>query len=208
MALHYRTQGIILQKREQGESDRIFEVCTKDFGKIELWAISARKITSKLRGGLELFYLSELEFIQGRKKKIVIDALALQRFPNTRRDLKKLFIAYRIGDAIHVLVQGEESDKEVWMIVKNTFEVLESFPAQTLSYHLFYFLFVQDILSVLGYRPSPEHCAQCRNEFRDTLEFFAGKSVKDSEAASVTRDTEKILSLLSHHYLSQFSHAH
>ena len=65
MFTHYRTKGIILQKTDRGETDRLFTFYTKDFGKLDLLARAERKITSKLRGGLELFYLSEVEFIQG-----------------------------------------------------------------------------------------------------------------------------------------------
>jgi hypothetical protein len=65
MATHYRTQGIILKTQDVGEADRVFTVFTKQFGKLRLRAVSERKITSKLRGGLELFYLSDIEFIQG-----------------------------------------------------------------------------------------------------------------------------------------------
>ena len=63
MVVYYRTQGIILRKQDADEADRVFTIFTKDFGKLKLRAVSERKITSKLRGGLELFYLSEMEFI-------------------------------------------------------------------------------------------------------------------------------------------------
>ncbi len=69
MFTRYRTQGIILGKVDRGESDRLFTIYTKDYGIINLLARSERKIKSKLRSGLELFYLSEIEFIQGKAQK-------------------------------------------------------------------------------------------------------------------------------------------
>ncbi len=34
MAIHYRTQGFILEKINRGEADQLFTVYTKDFGKL------------------------------------------------------------------------------------------------------------------------------------------------------------------------------
>jgi len=66
MFVHYRTQGLILKKEDQGEADLLFTIYTKDFGKLEILGRAIRKISSKLRSGAEIFYLSEVEFIQGK----------------------------------------------------------------------------------------------------------------------------------------------
>ena len=89
MFIHYRTQGFILKKIDRGEVDRIFTIYTKDFGKLELLAKAERKIQSKLRGGLELFYLSEIEFIQGKAHKTLTDAILIDNFKNLRGNLKR-----------------------------------------------------------------------------------------------------------------------
>jgi len=69
MFTHYRTQGFILKKADAGEADRLFTVYTKDFGKLELLARAVRKIKSKLRAGLEIFYLSEMNSSREKPRK-------------------------------------------------------------------------------------------------------------------------------------------
>ncbi len=69
MFTHYRTQGIILKKEDRGEADRLFTIYTKDFGKLELLAKGERKIKSKLRGGLELFYFQIFSLSKERPTK-------------------------------------------------------------------------------------------------------------------------------------------
>ena len=69
MAVHYRTQAFILNKTDWNEADQIFTVYTEEFGKIKIVAKAIRKIKSKLRSGMDLFYLSEIEFIQGKSYK-------------------------------------------------------------------------------------------------------------------------------------------
>ena len=110
MAVHYRTQGIILRKQDMGEADRVFTVFTKDFGKLKLRAVSERKITSKLRGGLELFYLAEIEFIQGKTHKTITDAFSLCSYPALRSNLGRLRMMARFAEIADDIISVQEPD--------------------------------------------------------------------------------------------------
>ena len=123
MFLHYRTQGFILDKINRGETDRIFTIYTKDFGKLNLLAKAERKIKSKLRAGLEDFYLSEIEFIQGKTQKTLTDTILIKNFKNLRGDLEKLRVAYQISDLVNNLIKGEETDPKIWQLLDETFDI-------------------------------------------------------------------------------------
>ncbi len=153
MATYYRTQGIVLAKRDRGESDRIFTVFTKDFGTLDVWAISERKITSKLRGGLEILYLSELEFVQGRSKKTLTDSIVLERFSVIRNDLARMRVAFRILETLLMFLRGQIQDKAVWDLLHNSLGVLnrEDFPKRRFT--LLYYYFFWNFISCLGWRP-------------------------------------------------------
>src|ERR1700757_3472845 len=60
------TTGIILSRTDFGEADRIITVLTPDHGKLRLMARGARKPKSKMAGGIELFSVSDLTFIEGK----------------------------------------------------------------------------------------------------------------------------------------------
>lgn len=60
------TQGIILSRINYGEADRIITLLTPDHGKLRLMAKGVRRAKSKLAGGIELFSVSSITFIQGR----------------------------------------------------------------------------------------------------------------------------------------------
>ena len=124
MAIHYRTKAIILKKQDQGEADRIFTVYTEKFGKLDLRAISERKITSKLRGGLELFYLSDIEFIQGKFQKTLVDASVLESYRGFRSDLVRLQIVFRMGELLDRIIKGQEADENIWNLLNEVFETL------------------------------------------------------------------------------------
>src|ERR1700691_3575599 len=61
------TQGIVLKRVNYGEADRIVTFLTPERGKLSLMARGVRKVKSKLAGGIELFSVSDLTFIEGRR---------------------------------------------------------------------------------------------------------------------------------------------
>jgi DNA repair protein RecO (recombination protein O) len=166
MFIHYRTQGFILKKNERGEADRIFTIYTKDFGKLELLAKAERKIKSKLRSGLELFYLSEVEFIQGKAYKTLTDTILINNFKNLRKDFKKLKIAYQISEVLDNLVKGQEADLKIWYLLNEVFNKLNDSSFVIRHSSLLYYYFLWNLLSILGYQVELYNCALCQKKIR------------------------------------------
>ena len=61
-----QTIGIVLARTNYGEADRIITVLTPYSGKLRLMARGVRKANSKVAGGIELFSVSDITYIQGR----------------------------------------------------------------------------------------------------------------------------------------------
>jgi len=175
MFIHYRTQGFILKKIDRGEVDRIFTIYTKDFGKLELLAKAERKIQSKLRGGLELFYLSEIEFIQGKTHKTLTDAILIDKFKNLRRDLKRLAIAYKISEALDNLVKDQEPDEKIWQLLNEVFSKLNSLEIKNSKLEILYHYFLWNLLSILGYQPELYNCSLCQKKVTPEKLYFSQK---------------------------------
>ena len=155
MAVHYRTKGFFLKKSARGEADEIFTVYTEDFGKLRILGKAIRKITSKLKGGAGLFYLSEIEFIQGKTHKTLTDTILIDRFSNIRKDLVKLRIAYRVAEVLDELAVKEERDDKVWQLLNEVFEKLNSLKKTEIIYHYFFW----NLVSILGYQPDISGCS-------------------------------------------------
>ena len=159
MAVHYRTQGFIIKKTDRGEANQLFTIYTKDFGKLEILGKAIRKIKSKLRGGTELFYLSETEFIQGKTHKTLTDAILIESFPNIRQDLNKLTVAHKISETLDNLIKGEEPDEEIWQLLTETFEKLNKDKLE-----IIYYYFLWNLLSILGYQTELYQCLICQKK--------------------------------------------
>lgn len=131
MAVHYRTLGFIFKKTDRGEADQLFTIFTKDFGKLEILGKAIRKIKSKLRSGAELFYFSEIEFIQGKTHKTLTDAILIEKFENIKKDLGKLKIAHKITDVVDGLVGGQEKDENIFNLLNEVFKRLNNLKLET-----------------------------------------------------------------------------
>lgn len=153
MFIHYRTQGFIIKVADQAEADQLFTLYTKDFGKIEVLGKSIRKIKSKLRGGMQLFYLSEIEFIQGKNYKTLTDALLINNFFKIRHSLEKIEVAERILVVLDSLIKGQEADQEIWKLLNETLILLDEWKLKLEKNKLFYYYFFWNFISVLGYQP-------------------------------------------------------
>ena len=61
----FRTQAIILKRRDFGEADRILTVFTPAYGKLDVIAKGARKPTSTKTGHVELFTRTDMLIHKG-----------------------------------------------------------------------------------------------------------------------------------------------
>lgn len=175
MFTHYRTKGFILKKEDRGENDRLLTIFTEDFGKLELLAKAERKIKSKLRAGLELFYLSEVEFIQGKSHKTLTDAIKISSFPGIKKDLGKLEIASRAVEILDKLVRGQEPDARIWNLLGEIFEVLDGLESKKEKLQLFYYYFIWNFFSILGYQLELHHCLFCQEKIASSDLFFSSR---------------------------------
>ena len=164
-----------MKKTDRGEADRIFTIFTEDFGKMDLLARAERKITSKLRAGLEVFYLSEIEFIQGKAYKTLTDANLINNFKNLRNDLKKLATAYKISETLNDLVKGREPDKKIWQLLQETFDKLDNPRILGSKYQILYHYFLWNLLLILGYELEIYNCISCGKKITPKDIFFSPK---------------------------------
>jgi DNA repair protein RecO (recombination protein O) len=202
MTLHYRTKGIVLKKRDNSESDRFYSVYTCDFGHVEVLGKAIRKINSKLRSGIDVFSLAEIEFIQGKKNKTLTDAIKIKKFDNINKDLKNLETAHQISALMNNFIKEKEKDEGVFNLLQETFERINSLPQiPQLVYHYFFWNF----FASLGYCPQVQKCAVCQGKLNPYGIYFSNKeggivckqcSFTDRNSQKIHSDVVKILRLI------------
>lgn len=91
----HNTKTIILRRVDYEEADRILSVITPEHGKLSLFAKGARRAKSKLAGGLELFCVSDVTFIDGKSDlKTVVSARLDRQFTDIVKNVDATMATY------------------------------------------------------------------------------------------------------------------
>ena len=175
MFVHYRTRGLIFKKENRGEANQLFTIYSKDFGKLEVLGRGIRKISSKLRSGAEVFYWSEIEFIQGKTYKTLTDALLIEKFENLKKDLKRLSVAYKILEVLDNLISGQEPDEKIWDLLITVFKKLNKKELKPKNLEIIYHYFFWNLISILGYKPELYDCPVCQKKLTPQNLYFNEK---------------------------------
>lgn len=203
MSIRYRTQGFIFKKEDRAEADRVFSVFTQNFGRLEIYAKAIRKINSKLKSGIDTFYLSEIEFIQGKNRKTLTDAILIKKFNNILENPEKLEISAKIAEDLSVFIKGQEKDEKLFNLINETFEKFKNLKIEKLE--ILYVYFMWNFFSELGYAPEIQKCAECKDKLNPYGLYFSNKeggiickkcSVADRQAVKINSDVVKILRLI------------
>lgn len=113
----YSTHGFVLKKIDVGESDAVFVIFTKEFGKIRALAQGIKKESAKLKGHLELCSLVSIGFVLGKWGKRLTQATLVSLGDEMRSDPEKLKIAWYIKETIHRHCLEESKDEPLWNLV-------------------------------------------------------------------------------------------
>jgi|SRR3989344_1601569 len=171
MALYYKTEGFVFKQEDRMDADRLFSVFTKDFGRLEIVGKAIRKIDSKLRAGIELFSVCNIEFVEGKNRKTLTDAFLQKKFRALATSPEKLATAHAISETLDHFIKGQEKDHELFALLNETFEILERQPKHFLCQQ--YFLW--NAFSALGYRPQLSLCATCNGMLQEDALYFSHK---------------------------------
>ncbi len=91
------TEALVLGRIDFGESGRILTLLTSNYGKISAIAKGVRKPKSRLAGGVELFSVSDIVFIDGKSEiRTLVSAQLKTNFAGISQDLNRSQVAYDI----------------------------------------------------------------------------------------------------------------
>lgn len=116
----YKTEGIVIKRRNFGEADRILTVFTKNNGKIQIKAIGVRRITSRRSPHIELLNHSVLSLHRGKSLSILTEAQTLSDFSSIKTDLLKVGFAYHICELVDGLCAENQENMIIFNLLQNT----------------------------------------------------------------------------------------
>lgn len=145
------TQGIILARTDFGEADRIITLLTPDHGKLRLMARGVRKVKSKLAGGIELFSVSHITFIQGRGEVgTLISTRLIRHYGNIVGDINRVQLGYELIKLLNRATE-DEPEPDYFNVLQQTFEALDD---GGISLELIQTWFDTQLLRLSGHNPN------------------------------------------------------
>lgn len=148
---HVVTTGVVLARLNYGEADKIITVLTPDHGKIRVMARGVRRVKSKLAGGIELFSVSSVTYIPGKKDISTLVSTRLQtHYSFIVEDLDRTMLGYDLLKYINKATQDEcDSDYYVLLVT-----ALANLNDKTIDPILTKSWFMAQLLELLGHAPN------------------------------------------------------
>lgn len=164
----YKTQAIIIKRKNFGEADRLITLYTQKFGKIKAIAKGVRRSKAKMIGFMEPFYLLDLQLAEGKNLDIITSTILLNDFSNIRQKEKLLNQAYFMAEILDGLVREEVESEEIFNLLSNFLTVLN----QEKDKLLLSFFSIK-LLSMLGHQPEIYHCVKCHEKIKPGFNYFS-----------------------------------
>jgi DNA repair protein RecO (recombination protein O) len=151
----YRTEAIILRRRDFGEADRLLTLYTPDHGKITALAKGARKPTSRKSGHVELYACATLMLAQGRDLDIVTQAETRDAYRPLREDLLRTSYASYCVELLDKFTVDNQENRPLYDLLASALGWLctaRDLPLAVRYYEL-------QLLGLVGYQPDLFRCS-------------------------------------------------
>ena len=144
---NFRTEGIVIKRRNYKDADRILTVLTKTHGKIYVKAKGVRKITSRRAGHIELLNHAVFSLYQGQSYPVLTEATSINSFSKIKNDLQLIGNALHLCEVIDALCPENQENTKVYSLLYETLHKLsdEMFDKAFISE------FEMQLLTDLGY---------------------------------------------------------
>ncbi len=152
----YRTEGIILRRRNLGEADSIFTVYSDREGKFEAIARGVRKARSRMRGHLEPLTRTRMLIARGRNLDVFTQAETVDPYRRLREELEGGAVALYCAELVDGFVGEHQELPGLYGLLVETLEALDGGAGPALVRH-----FEVNLLALAGYELQLEACAVC-----------------------------------------------
>jgi DNA repair protein RecO (recombination protein O) len=141
----------VLSRTDYGEADRILTFLTPDQGKVSVIAKGVRKQKSKLAGGIELFSISDISYIVGRKDiSTLISTRLVKHYGDIVKDMDRTNAAYEIIKTTNKAT--EDKPEAAYFTLLHT--GLEALSDRAIELNLINVWFAAQLLRLAGHTPN------------------------------------------------------
>ena len=145
--MYFKTEGVIIKRRNFGEADRIVTIYTRDYGKVTAIAKGVRRPRSKKAGHLELGNWCKVFIAKGKNLDLLTEIELKKAFGIANFNEEKANKIYHLLEIVESLTPDEEKNFVVYTNLVNFLKMLQ----KDEDFNLISSVFKVKILSNLGY---------------------------------------------------------
>ena len=166
----FRSQAIILSRRDFGESDRLLTLFTPAHGKLRAIAKGARKSSAKVSGHVELFARSDCLIHKGRNLDILTQAELIEPYLGLRENLERGAYASYVAELLDRFSADEEgASGDLFALLHQTLARIAEAEDPRLAARFFEL----QMLDLVGFRPELGECVVSRAPLQPEPQFFS-----------------------------------
>ena len=167
----YRTEAIVLKRRDFGEADRLLTVFTPEHGKLVLLAKGVRKTKSRKAGHVELFTHGTWLVARGRTWDLVTQADTIEPFVGLREDLLRTAFAFYLAELVDGFTEERDPHPSLFVLLAESLRRLASVEPGLLP--LAARFGELRLLAIAGYQPQLFHCVECQTRLEPVTNYFS-----------------------------------
>lgn len=174
--MEYKYTGIILNKKDIGETDRIYNIYTLEQGKISAIARGVRKPRAKLAGHLENFYLVDVTIMKNRGMGNIASSIVENNFKDLKNNFDSLEKVFKTIKILNRLINEQEKDVRVFSLFLAYLETLneasQNYEIDEIGKNLITQGFIFKLLDALGYKLETSRCVKCEARLSKERNYF------------------------------------
>ncbi len=177
-----QTRGIVINEQAFKEHDKRLTLLLKDMGKVTVYAKGAKKSSSKLLAGTQLFCWSDFNLYDGGRFLSLNSVDLIESFYNLHRDYDTLIYAsYLLELCNKIILPGSPCDDIIKLLLKSLKTLASTQIPRVNIARVFEFLF----LKLNGFTPELDACSQCGSE--ENLIFFGKEGLLCGKCGTHTK---------------------
>lgn len=146
----YKTEAIVLKRRNFSEADKILTLFTTKKGKISVIAKGARRLKSKKGGNLDILNYCDILIAEGKDLDLVLEVQVKNSYLSIKRDLEKVGLSYFACEVVDCLGAERQKNRLLFEFLKDFLKELSQTGDKT-SQKLLVLAFQFKVINYLGF---------------------------------------------------------
>lgn len=189
-------EGIIINTKSYGDTSKIVNIFTKEYGIIGVIAKGCKSLKSNLRSVTDkLIYANFTIYYKKDKLSILSEASVINNFSNIKKDIEKISYASYILDLTNQVYKESLNSDLFDLLISSLYKINENFDQLIITN-----IIELKYLEYLGVMPNLDGCSICGNKNVVTLSSDRGGYLCNKCRTTEPILNEKILKLVRMYY--------